>query len=156
MKQWYESLFENYAQKYDKEPYVQGTPGECDFIEQEINRDKSIKILDIGCGTGRHAIELAKRGYDLTGVDLSRDQIQRPPDFGLLKGKKVMVFNTTGGPRFAYYLSGYKSATKNSIDARIFKFCGMKVILHKFFYAVPAITDAVRKKMLASIGSIIF
>jgi 2-polyprenyl-3-methyl-5-hydroxy-6-metoxy-1,4-benzoquinol methylase len=77
MKQWYESLFENYAHKYDKECFVQGTVGECDFIEQEINRDKSLKVIDIGCGTGRHAIELTKRGYNVTGVDLSEDQIKR-------------------------------------------------------------------------------
>ena len=70
MKQWYELLFENYAHKYDKECFVQGTVGECDFIELEIGRDKSIKIIDIGCGTGRHAIELTKRGYNVTGVDL--------------------------------------------------------------------------------------
>jgi len=77
MKQWYEALFENYAHKYDKECFVQGTAGECDFIEQEISRDKSLKIIDIGCVTGRHAIELTKRGYNVTGVDLSEDQIKR-------------------------------------------------------------------------------
>jgi len=77
MKQWYEQLFENYAHKYDKECFVQGTGGECDFIEQEIDHDKSLKIIDIGCGTGRHAIELTKRGYSVTGVDLSEDQIKR-------------------------------------------------------------------------------
>jgi len=77
MKQWYEKLFENYAHKYDKECFVQGTVGECDFIEEEINYDKSIKIIDIGCGTGRHAIELTRRGYNVTGVDLSENQIQR-------------------------------------------------------------------------------
>jgi SAM-dependent methyltransferase len=75
MKQWYESLFENYARKYDKECFVQGTAGECDFIEQEISRNKSLKIIDIGCGTGRHAIELTKRGYNVTGVDLSESQL---------------------------------------------------------------------------------
>ena len=77
MKQWYESLFENYAHKYDKECFVQGTVGECDFIEQEISCDKSSKIIDIGCGTGRHAIELTKRGYNVIGVDLSENQIKR-------------------------------------------------------------------------------
>ncbi len=77
MKQWYESLFENYARKYDKECFVQGTVGECDFIEQEVGRDKSIKIIDIGCGTGRHAIELTKRGYKVIGVDLSESQLKR-------------------------------------------------------------------------------
>ena len=35
MKQWYESLFENYGQKYDSESFTQGTIGECSFIEQE-------------------------------------------------------------------------------------------------------------------------
>lgn len=77
MKQWYESLFEDYARKYDKEPFVQGTAGECDFIEQEIGRNKSAKIIDIGCGTGRHAIELTKRGYHVIGVDLSESQLAR-------------------------------------------------------------------------------
>ena len=77
MKKWYESLFENYAHKYDKECYVQGTIGECDFIEQELGYDKSVKIIDVGCGTGRHSIELTKRGYHVTGIDLSDSQLAR-------------------------------------------------------------------------------
>ncbi|MFH1370624.1 MAG: class I SAM-dependent methyltransferase [Planctomycetota bacterium] len=75
MKKWYESLFENYGQKYDKECFVQGTLGECDFIEQELAYDKSLKIIDVGCGTGRHSIELTKRGYNVTGIDLSDSQL---------------------------------------------------------------------------------
>jgi 2-polyprenyl-3-methyl-5-hydroxy-6-metoxy-1,4-benzoquinol methylase len=71
-KQWYETLFENYAKTYEKESFTQGTIGECDFIEQELNFDKSLRILDVGCGTGRHSIELTKRGYCVTGVDLIR------------------------------------------------------------------------------------
>ena len=77
MKQWYETLFENYAEGYDKEPFTQGTKGECDFIERELNFDKSLKIIDVGCGTGRHAIELSKRGYSVTGIDLSEAQLRR-------------------------------------------------------------------------------
>ena len=76
-KQWYESLFENYGQKYDREVYTQGTIGECDFIEKELQSDKSLRILDVGCGTGRHAIELSKRGYNVTGIDLSESQLKR-------------------------------------------------------------------------------
>lgn len=77
MKQWYQALFENYGQKYDNEIFTQGTLGECNFIESEISFNKSLKILDIGCGTGRHSIELAKRGYQITGVDLSESMLQR-------------------------------------------------------------------------------
>ncbi len=77
MKQWYEALFENYAQQYEREPFTQGTQGECDFLETELNRDRYLQVLDIGCGTGRHAIELAKRGYTVKGVDLSEGQLAR-------------------------------------------------------------------------------
>ena len=77
MKQWYEELFENYGIKYDKESFTQGTIGECDFIEKEIEYDKATRILDIGCGTGRHSIELAKRGYTVVGIDLSESLLKR-------------------------------------------------------------------------------
>lgn len=36
-----------------------------------------LKILDVGCGTGRHAIELTKRGYRVVGIDLSDAQLTR-------------------------------------------------------------------------------
>ena len=77
MKQWYETLFENYGKKYDNENFTQGTIGECDFIEKEINYDKSLRIIDIGCGTGRHSIELTERGYKVIGIDLSESQLER-------------------------------------------------------------------------------
>jgi len=77
MKQWYESIFENYGKNYDNENFAQGTIGECDFIEKEINFDKTLKIIDIGCGTGRHSVELAKRGYQVTGIDLSSSLLER-------------------------------------------------------------------------------
>jgi 2-polyprenyl-3-methyl-5-hydroxy-6-metoxy-1,4-benzoquinol methylase len=77
MKQWYEELFENYAVKYDNEVYVHGTIGECDFFEKEIGHNKAAQILDIGCGKGRHSIELAKRGYKVVAVDLSESLLTR-------------------------------------------------------------------------------
>lgn len=76
-KQWYESLFENYGQKYDNENFTHGTIGECDFIETELKYNKSLKVLDVGCGTGRHSIELTKRGYSVTGIDLSETQLKK-------------------------------------------------------------------------------
>jgi ubiquinone/menaquinone biosynthesis C-methylase UbiE len=88
MKQWYESIFENYASKYDNESFTQGTSGECDFIENEIGFNKKFRILDIGCGTGRHSIELSKRGYHITGIDLSDSMLNRAKE----KAKK---FNLT-------------------------------------------------------------
>ena len=74
-KQWYETLFEDYAKNYDAEVFTRGTSGECDFIENELKFNKSLRILDVGCCTGRHSIELTKRGYSITGIDLSESQL---------------------------------------------------------------------------------
>ncbi len=76
-KPWYVVLFENYGEKYDNECFTQGTNGECDFIEKELNFNKDLNIIDIGCGTGRHSIELSKRGYSITGVDLSESLLEK-------------------------------------------------------------------------------
>ena len=90
MKQWYEELFENYGLKYDKENFTFGTSGECDFIEKEIEYNKNARILDIGCGTGRHSIELAERGYlKITGIDLSDKQLERAKEKAGMKNLKI-------------------------------------------------------------------
>lgn len=89
MKQWYETLYENYGKKYDKESFAQGTLGECDFIEREINFNKGLKIIDVGCGTGRHSIELAKRGYSLTGIDLSETLLEKAREKAKESGVRI-------------------------------------------------------------------
>lgn len=89
MKKWYEELFKDYADKYDQESYTRGTVGECDFMEREIGGDRGRRILDIGCGTGRHAIELARRGYEVVGVDLSESQLKRAREKAAAAGLKI-------------------------------------------------------------------
>ncbi|VAW31010.1 hypothetical protein MNBD_CHLOROFLEXI01-971 [hydrothermal vent metagenome] len=45
------------------------TTQEVDFIEEQFNLSTSARILDVGCGFGRHSIELARRGFAVTGID---------------------------------------------------------------------------------------
>jgi SAM-dependent methyltransferase len=90
MKQWYEELFINYGVKYDNECFTQGTIGECDFIEKEIEYNKATNILDIGCGTGRHSIELARRGYSVVGIDLSKSQLKRAQEKASEQNLKIV------------------------------------------------------------------
>jgi len=100
MMQWYEELFTNFAESYDNQVFVKGTKGEVDFIEKEIVYNKTFEILDIGCGTGRHSIELANRGYKVTGIDLSESQLARAN----LKAKEAGV-NVNFKKRDARYFS---------------------------------------------------
>lgn len=88
-KQWYEALFENYGNKYESECFTQGTLGECDFIEKEINENKLLEIPDVGCGTGRHSIELTKRGYKVTGIDLSESMLQKAREKALQENLEI-------------------------------------------------------------------
>lgn len=89
MKQWYEELFQDYADKYDRESFTAGTIGEVDFIEKETGYDRSVKILDIGCGTGRHSLELSRRGYPVTGIDLSETQLKKAAKIAENEGLKI-------------------------------------------------------------------
>lgn len=52
---------------------------ECDFIEEAIRRYSDIRagsILDIACGSGIHLREFAKRGYEVLGLDASKEMVE--------------------------------------------------------------------------------
>ena len=73
---WYDSWFGSaaytlvYGHRDDDEAATM-----VDLIEQAVAPKPEASILDMGCGRGRHARELARRGYDVTGVDLSAESI---------------------------------------------------------------------------------
>jgi 2-polyprenyl-3-methyl-5-hydroxy-6-metoxy-1,4-benzoquinol methylase len=67
----WEAFFDIHAPHYMKNGFTKNTLAEVDFIEKELKLTPGNVILDVGCGTGRHSIELAKRGYQVTGVDIS-------------------------------------------------------------------------------------
>ena len=74
---WYQKAYQNIAVSYDEEPCFRGVKKEVDFLTKITQDPPGNRVLDLGCGTGRHALELARRGYAVTAVDLSPDQIKR-------------------------------------------------------------------------------
>jgi ubiquinone/menaquinone biosynthesis C-methylase UbiE len=69
---------EEYARAYDLLYQDKDYEKECDFIEETFRKYdyKPESILDLGCGTGNHAIILAKRGYKITGVDRAASMLE--------------------------------------------------------------------------------
>jgi SAM-dependent methyltransferase len=65
-----------YAEQYDLLYGDKDYESECDILEKIFKHYGSAHtILDLGCGTGNHAIPLSKRGYQVTGVDISDDML---------------------------------------------------------------------------------
>jgi SAM-dependent methyltransferase len=55
---------------------LEQTGRECDFIEHFMPRDQFPALLDLACAAGRHTLEMASRGYDVTGVDINVKALQ--------------------------------------------------------------------------------
>jgi SAM-dependent methyltransferase len=74
-RKWWEEMF--------SEEFLRAIPilspkqldREVDFIDDALAVARGGRILDLACGAGQHAVELAMRGYDLVGFDLSQSQL---------------------------------------------------------------------------------
>jgi len=74
---WYREFFEEIGIEYENYPFTKNTENEVKWMIKEYLRDPEMKILDVGCGTGRHAISLVTKGYrNITGIDLSPSMIK--------------------------------------------------------------------------------
>jgi SAM-dependent methyltransferase len=69
-KAW-KSFFDSHSARYDENSFTSATERELEFMSELIPLAAYGKVIDIGCGTGRHSIGLALMGYSMTGVDLS-------------------------------------------------------------------------------------
>ena len=85
--------FDSHAPRYMQNPFTYGTLKEIDFLVEELALPKGSRILDIGCGTGRHSIELAKHGYIVTGVDISSGMLAEAEAAAKDEGVEIELVN---------------------------------------------------------------
>ncbi len=74
MKNWYEQTFEEIGEDFEIifAGQMPRTGAQVEFAIQALRLAPGAHVLDIACGVGRHSIELARRGYQVTGLDLSQ------------------------------------------------------------------------------------
>ena len=68
---WFNPLADFLGSAYLRNAFTKGTHQEVDFVIKMLRLEPGMRVLDIGCGPGRHSLELARRGIASHGIDLS-------------------------------------------------------------------------------------
>ncbi len=70
---WFNDLAAFLGPAYLRNAFTMGTEQEIGFLVGALDLRPGQRVLDVGCGPGRHALALARRGIEVVGVDLSPD-----------------------------------------------------------------------------------
>jgi cyclopropane fatty-acyl-phospholipid synthase-like methyltransferase len=68
---WFEPVADHLGAAYLRYSFTKGTMQEVDFVVDALGLRPGMRVLDVGCGPGRHAHELARRGIEVHGIDIS-------------------------------------------------------------------------------------
>lgn len=69
---WFEPVADHLGKAYLRYSFTKGTVQEVDFLIDELGLEPGMRVLDVGCGPGRHAHELARRGITVHGIDIAQ------------------------------------------------------------------------------------
>lgn len=69
---WFELLADHLGEAYLRYSFTKGTENEVAFLVDELGLDAGARVLDVGCGPGRHAHALGRRGIEVVGVDIAQ------------------------------------------------------------------------------------
>jgi SAM-dependent methyltransferase len=72
MDHWFEPIAQHLGSAYLRYSFTKGTMQEVDFVVDALGLGVGDRVLDVGCGPGRHAHELVRRGLVVHGIDISR------------------------------------------------------------------------------------
>jgi SAM-dependent methyltransferase len=73
---WFEPIADHLGSAYLRYSFTKGTRQEVDHLVDALALTPGMRVLDVGCGPGRHAYELARRGIATHGVDISERFIE--------------------------------------------------------------------------------
>jgi SAM-dependent methyltransferase len=124
IRPWWEDLFNDDFIRTMAKISDADIAREANFIEESLGCEAGATILDLACGTGRHAVELASRGYQVVGFDLSLSMLARASDEAQERGMKInfvqgdmreMTFEETFDGVFSWNTSfGFFDEEKNA------------------------------------------
>ncbi|MFM8304829.1 MAG: SAM-dependent methyltransferase [Actinomycetota bacterium] len=83
---WFNPLAAFLGPAYLRNAFTKGTEQEADFVVEALGLAPGARVLDVGCGPGRHALALARRGMDVLGVDLAPEFVTLATDAAAAEG----------------------------------------------------------------------
>ena len=90
LSNWYETFFQGISlDLWRKAVSSEQTLAEANFLINVLECAPDARLLDVPCGNGRHSLELAKRGYQMTGMDISEQFIQEARVGSSAAGEKI-------------------------------------------------------------------
>jgi len=91
---WYKNFFDEWYLKYWVQPITpERTSREVDAIIRFLEVEPESRVLDLCCGQGRHSLELARRGYNVVGLDLSDTLLSHSRTIAEKEGLQVEFVN---------------------------------------------------------------
>ena len=69
---WFEAVADHLGPAYLRYSFTMGTAQEVEFLIDALDLAPGARVLDVGCGPGRHARALAERGLEVVGVDIAQ------------------------------------------------------------------------------------
>ncbi|MCU1373359.1 MAG: putative methyltransferase [Actinomycetia bacterium] len=69
---WFEDIADHTGEAYLRYSFTKGTDQEVEFLVDALGLGPGSRVLDVGCGPGRHAHALARRGIAVHGIDISQ------------------------------------------------------------------------------------
>ena len=90
LSNWYETFFQGISlDLWRKAVSPEQTQDEANFLIKTLECAPDTRLLDVPCGNGRHSLELAKRGYQMTGMDISEQFIEEARVSSSAAGEKI-------------------------------------------------------------------
>ncbi|PIE32397.1 MAG: methyltransferase [Ilumatobacter coccineus] len=84
MDHWFEPIADHLGEAYLRYSFTKGTRQETEYLIGALGLVPGMRVLDVGCGPGRHAYALAEAGITVHGIDISQRFVdlaaQRAPD----------------------------------------------------------------------------
>lgn len=77
---WFEALAEDLGSAYLRYSFTKGTRNEVEFLIGELGLEPGQRLLDVGCGPGRHAHAFAAAGIEVVGIDISQHFVDLATD----------------------------------------------------------------------------